>query len=299
MGKVVFDVQYQTSLAFLISYYFYCTGLSAGSFMISTLSYGFGMEKFKPASKMGVVAAVLLLLLAPQFLLMQVGWPIKSVWNHFVYFNPVSAMSYGAFLLMLYPMNSVVYGIFMFQGNMKMTKIFGLIGIPLALAVHGYTGWILALGVARDYWNTGLMPIVFLFSAMVSGISMMILLIMIRDRFFTKEKVINHDLIDSLAKLLGWLLVVDLFLVFCDYSVLLYSKLEAQEVAHFMMFGKMSFWFVIVENFIGKVIPMTIVMIPGMRKSYFWLILAALMNMAGIMAMRIVTVYGGQVLPLM
>lgn len=299
MGKVVFDVQYQTTLAFLISYYFYCTGLSAGSFMISTLSYGFGMEKFKPASKMGVVAAVLLLLLAPQFLLMQVGWPIKSVWNHFVYFNPLSSMSYGAFLLMLYPMNSVVYGIFMFQGNMKMTKIFGLIGIPLALAVHGYTGWILALGVARDYWNTGLMPIVFLFSAMVSGISMMILLIMIRDRFFTKEKVINHELIDSLAKLLGWLLVVDLFLVFCDYTVLLYSKLEAQEVAHFMLFGKMSFWFVIVENLVGKVIPMTIVMIPGMRKSYFWLILAAIMNMIGILAMRIVTVYGGQALPLM
>jgi Ni/Fe-hydrogenase subunit HybB-like protein len=267
--------------------------------MISTLSYGFGLEKFKPASKMGVVVAVLLLLLAPQFLLMQVGWPIKSVWNHFVYFNPLSSMSYGAFLLMLYPMNSVVYGIFMFQGNLKMTKIFGLIGIPLALAVHGYTGWILALGVARDYWNTGLMPIVFLFSAMVSGISMMILLVMARDRFFTKEKVINHELIDSLAKLLGWLLVVDLFLVFCDYSVLLYSKLEAQEVAHFMLFGKMSFWFVIVENLIGKVIPMCIVFIPGMRKSYFWLVLAAVMNMIGILAMRIVTVYGGQALPLM
>ncbi len=299
MGKVVFDVQYQTTVAFLISYYFYFTGLSAGSFMISTLSYGFGMEKFKPASKMGVIAAVLLLLLAPQFLLMQVGWPIKSVWNHFVYLNPLSAMSYGAFLLILYPINSIIYGIFMFKGNLKMTKIFGLIGIPMALAVHGYTGWILALGVARDYWNTGLMPIIFLFSAMVSGISMMILLIMIRDRFFTKEKVINGDLIDSLAKILGWLLVVDLFLVFCDFSVLLYSKLEAQEVAHFMLFGKMSFWFVIVENLVGKVIPMVIVMIPGMRKSYFWLILAALMNMAGILAMRIVTVYGGQALPLM
>ncbi|NPA24486.1 MAG: polysulfide reductase NrfD [Deltaproteobacteria bacterium] len=299
MGKVVFDVQYQTTLAFLISYYFYCTGLSAGSFMISTLSYGFGMTKYKPASKMGVVAAVLLLLLAPQFLLMQVGWPIKSVWNHFVYFNPVSAMSYGAFLLMLYPVNSIIYGIFMFKGNMKMTKIFGLIGIPMALAVHGYTGWILALGVARDYWNTGLMPIVFLFSAMVSGISMMILLIMIRDRFFTKEKVINKDLVVSLAKILGWLLVVDLFLVFCDYSVLLYSKLEGKEVAHFMMFGKMSFFFVIVENLIGKIIPMIIVMVPKTRNSYFWLTVAALMNMVGILAMRIVTVYGGQVLPLM
>jgi len=299
MGKVVFDVQYQTTLAFLISYYFYFTGLSAGSFMISTLSYGFGLEKFKPASKMGVVAAVLLLLIAPQCLLMQVAWPVKSLWHNFLYLNPISAISYGSFLLILYPLNSIIYGVFMFKENKKWTKLFGLIGIPLALAVHGYTGWILALGVARDYWNTGLMPIVFLFSAMVSGISMMILFIMIRDRFFTKEKVINDDLIRSLAKILGWLLVVDLFLVFCDYSILLYSKLEGQEVAHFMLFGKMSFWFVIVENLVGKVIPMIIVFVPGLRRSYFWLILASLMNMVGILAMRIVTVYGGQALPLM
>jgi Ni/Fe-hydrogenase subunit HybB-like protein len=257
------------------------------------------MTKYKPASKMGVVAAVLLLLLAPQFLLMQVGWPIKSVWNHFVYFNPVSAMSYGAFLLMLYPVNSIIYGVFMFKGNMKMTKIFGLIGIPMALAVHGYTGWILALGVARDYWNTGLMPIVFLFSAMVSGISMMILMIMIRDRFFTKEKVINREILNGLAKLLGWLLVVDLFLVFCDYSILLYSGQEGQEVAQFMLTGKMAFGFVILENLMGKIIPLIIVMVPKLRNSYFLLILAAIMNMVGIMAMRIVTVYGGQALPLM
>jgi Ni/Fe-hydrogenase subunit HybB-like protein len=103
MGQIVYDVHYQTTLGFLISYYFYLTGLSAGSFMISTLSYGFGFEKFKAASKMGVVTAVILLLLAPQFLLMQVAWPVKSLWHNFVYLNPLSAISYGAFLLVLYP----------------------------------------------------------------------------------------------------------------------------------------------------------------------------------------------------
>lgn len=299
MGRIVYDVHYQTTLAFMISFYFYLTGLSAGSFMISTLSYGFGFEKFKAASKMGVVVAVLLLLIAPEFLLMQVAWPVKSLWHNFVYLNPLSAISYGAFLLVLYPLNSIIYGIFMFRDNKKWTKFFGLLGIPLALAVHGYTGWILALGIARDYWNTGLMPIVFLFSAMVSGISMMILLIMVRDRFFTAEKTINREIIDGLAKLLGWLLVVDLFLVFCDYSVLLYSRLEGQQVAHFMLFGRMAFGFVVMENLVGKVIPLIIVMVPKLRNNYYLLVLAAIMNMVGILAMRIVTVYGGQVLPLM
>ena len=299
MGRIVYDVHDQTTLACMISFYVYLTGLSAGSFMISTLSYGFGFEKFKAASKMGVVVAVLLLLIAPEFLLMQVAWPVKSLWHNFVYLNPLSAISYGAFLLVLYPLNSIIYGIFMFRDNKKWTKFFGLLGIPLALAVHGYTGWILALGIARDYWNTGLMPIVFLFSAMVSGISMMILLIMVRDRFFTAEKTINREIIDGLAKLLGWLLVVDLFLVFCDYSVLLYSRLEGQQVAHFMLFGRMAFGFVVMENLVGKVIPLIIVMVPKLRNNYYLLVLAAIMNMVGILAMRIVTVYGGQVLPLM
>jgi len=299
MGRIVYDVHYQTTLAFMISYYFYLTGISAGAYLVSTLSSVFGLEKFKSASKIGVVVAVLVLLLAPEFLLMQVAWPAKSLWHNFVHINPVSAVSYGAFALVLYPLVSIVYGIFMFKDNKKWTKFFGLLGIPLALTVDSYTGWILALGIARDYWNTGLMPIVFIFSALVSGVSMMILMIMIRDRFFTAAKTINREIIEGLSKLLGWLLAIDLFLVFCDYSILLYSRLEGQQVAHFMLFGRMSFGFVVMENLVGKIIPLIIVMIPKLRNNYYLLVLAAIMNMIGILAMRIVTVYGGQVLPLM
>jgi len=45
----------------------------------------------------------------------------------------------------------------MFKGNKPLTKLFGTIGIPLAVFVHGYTGFILALGKARALWNTALM----------------------------------------------------------------------------------------------------------------------------------------------
>jgi Ni/Fe-hydrogenase subunit HybB-like protein len=66
-----------------------------------------------------------------------------------------------------------------------------------------------------------------------------------------------------------------------------------------MLFGRMAFGFVFLENIVGKIIPLIIVMIPKLRNNYYLLVLAALMNMIGILAMRIVTVYGGQVLPLM
>ncbi len=61
-----------------------------------------------------------------------------------------------------------------------MTQLFGTIGIPLAVFVHGYTGFILALGKARALWNTALMPFLFLVSAMVSGIALMILISIVK-----------------------------------------------------------------------------------------------------------------------
>ncbi len=227
----------------------------------------------------------------------QVGWPVRSIWNHFTYLNFHSPMTYGAFLLMAYPINCVIYGYFMFKGDMKRTKIFGLIGIPLAITVHGYTGFILAFGKARAFWNTALMPFLFLISAIVSGIALMILILMIKDRFFTKEKKINTEIVYTLASMLGWMIVFDLFLVFCDISTLSISHAEAKEVAHLIFFGEMSPLFLGVENLFGKIIPMIIVLTPKFRNLKTIAIASALV-VVGILFMRFVVVYGGQVLPL-
>ena len=143
------------------------TGLSAGSFVLSTLAFVFGIEKYKPIGKIGVVLAALFLIMAPLALLIHVGQPFKA-WHLFVHLNVTSPITWGSFLLTLYPINCLVYGWFMFKGNKAMTKLFGTIGIPLAVFVHGYTGFILALGKARALWNTALMPFLFLVSAMVS-----------------------------------------------------------------------------------------------------------------------------------
>ncbi len=297
MTELVYDVHHQVTFRWLIALYFYFTGMSAGSFVISTLAYGFGMEKYKPAGKVGVVMATLLLFIAPIMLLFQVGWPVRSIWNHFTYLNFLSPMTYGAFLLVLYPINCMIYGYFMFTGDMKRTKIFGLIGIPLAITVHGYTGFILSFGKARAFWNTALMPFLFLVSAVVSGIALMILILMIKDRFFTKAKKINTEIVYTLASMLGWMIVFDLALVFCDISTLSISHAEAKEVTHLIFFGEMSPLFLGVENLFGKIIPMIIVLTPRFRTIKTIAIASALV-VVGILFMRFVVVYGGQVLPL-
>ena len=109
-----------------------------------------------PSDLFGVVIATLLLIAAPMFLLAHSGRPLRA-WHLFVYLNATSPISWGSFLLSIYPINCVIYGYFMFKGNARLTKIFGLIGIPLALMVHGYTGFILSFAKAHVLWRTSMM----------------------------------------------------------------------------------------------------------------------------------------------
>jgi tetrathionate reductase subunit C len=185
----------------------------------------------------------------------------------------------------------------MFKEKKKQTRLFGLIGIPLAVSVHGYTGFILAFGKARALWNTALMPILFLVSAIVSGIALMILVCIVKDRFFTKLKKINYPLLENLGKMLAWVIVFDLFLVGCDILVLLISHSDAQDVAHLLLSGKFFPLFLIVENLLGKIVPFTLLIVPRFR-NLVTIIIASLLVIIGIFVMRYVVVVGGESIPL-
>lgn len=279
-----------------IAIYFYLTGLSAGSFILSTLAYGFEMNQYKPLGRTGVVLATGLLIIAPLFLLIHIGVPHRA-WHLFVYLNFESPITWGSFLLILYPINCIIYGYFMFKETRKLTRLFGLIGIPLAISVHGYTGFILAFGKARALWNTALMPILFLVSAIVSGIALMILVCVVKGRFFSKQKRIDAVLIENLGKLLAWMIVFDLFLVGCDLLVLLISHSDAQAAAHLILAGKFSPLFLIVENLLGKIVPFVLLVVPKLR-NLTTMIIASVLVVIGIFFMRYIVVVGGEFIPL-
>jgi tetrathionate reductase subunit C len=294
--QVLQNIVHQEAFGIFIAVYFYLTGLSAGSFILSTLAYGFGMDQFKPLGRIGVVLATTLLIIAPLFLLLHIGVPHRA-WHLFVYLNFESPITWGSFLLVLYPINCIIYGYFMFKDKMKLTRIFGLIGIPLAISVHGYTGFILAFGKARALWNTALMPLLFLVSAIVSGIALMILVLYIKERFFSKGKKLDEGLLFNLGKMLAWMIVFDLFLVGSDLVVLSISHSDAQKAAHLLLGRSFSPLFLVGENLLGKIIPFFLLVIPKFRKIP-WILLASLLVVIGIFFMRYIVVVGGEFLPL-
>jgi len=295
--NIIYNIEHEMPLGVLIATYFYLTGLSAGSFIISTMAYGFGMLKFKPLGKIGVVMATLLLVIAPMILLIDLEQPLRF-WHLILYLRITSPITWGTFLLTLYPMNCVVYGYFMFKGDMKRTKFFGLLGIPLALLVHGYTGFILALGKARVLWNTAIMPPIFLVSAMVSGLALMILVVIVKDFIIQRGKEPDRALIYALGKFLVVSIVLDLILIGMDLSVLLTSTTEAYKTALMLLNGQFSFLFLGVELTLGAIIPLLLLLSPFTRHWIPGLALASVLVMIGIFAMRCIMVIGGLSIPL-
>lgn len=296
MIETLYNVEHQEAAGLLIAIYFYLTGISAGSFILSTLAYVFGQVKYKPIGKIAVVLATVVLIMAPMALLIHVGRPLRA-WRLFYNINFTSPISWGSFLLTLYPINCIIYGYYIFKNNAKMTKLFGTIGIPLAVAVHGYCGFILGFAKARHLWNTALMPILFLVSAIVSGIALVIFVVYLRDKFFSKERMVNEGLILDLAKLMGGFLLLDLFLVLSDVLILLAGSEDAIKTGWLLLTGKFAILFLGIENFLGKIIPSLIIFSPSLRTTNR-LVWASFLVMFGIFFMRFVVVLAGEFYPL-
>ena len=303
---VLYNAPYQMPFQLLIAQYFYFTGLSAGSFVVSVIAVLGGKVEYKPLGKIGAIVAPLCLILAPMNLLSDMTQPLRF-WHLMTYLpgyvNFRSPITYGVILLTSYPISAIIYAYFVYSGNLKWSKIMAVIGIPLAISVHGYTGFILALGKGRALWNTALMPTLFIVSAMVSGIALMIVLAIIRNLWMMKdaspeERQKDAELIHGLGGFLGASIVVDLFLVFNAVLVILTSSKEAFHAAEILLWGHFSNEFLGVEIFLGSLIPLFLVYYPKTKRSFGWLTFASVLTMVGVFAMRVTVVMGGQSVPL-
>ena len=83
-----------------------------------------------------------------------------------------------------------------------------VVGIPSAFLLHGYVGFIFGSVKANPWWSSVLMPIVFLFSAIVSGISLVLLLYYVTTHV-ARRKQLDMNCLNALASFLLYALIID------------------------------------------------------------------------------------------
>jgi Ni/Fe-hydrogenase subunit HybB-like protein len=293
-ATVLYNVPHEIPWKVYIPLYFYFTGLSAGSFILSTLSTVFGIKRFKPMALPSAIISFVLLLLAPACLILDLHQPTRF-WHTLVpeYFNPTSALSYGSWLLTLYPIANLIYIYFIFVRNDSVTKVLGTITVPLAIFVHAYTGFAFALVRARAWWHSALMPGFFLTSALLSGIALLVVVAMVMNRYL-KEK-LDPDLFKSLRLMMIGILLTDLFWTACFWLTLLVSNADGYASIMVAFHEKLYIWGEIVA---GMLIPLIILLAPKTSHNRNWLVLASLLIIGGVFLMRYSVVFIGFEVPL-
>ena len=285
-------------LGWPIAVYFFLTGSLAGLYITSVIATLMKKEEWQPIAKIGAVGAVVLLMTAPVLLIIDLNQPFRF-WHLFAYMNPTSPLTWGTIFLSLDAVVCLVYAYYVIQGNAKMARAWGLGGLPIAIAGHGYTGFFLALSKARAFWNTALNPALFMVSAMVSGLAVLIVLSNLWLRRYsptmTEVQVEKHrGVIGTLLRLFIIFIVADLFLIGSDLTVLASSDTESYAMLQLLTTGEYAIWFLGIELMLGAFLPLGLLSHPKTRMIPAVQYASAALVIIGIFVMRVIIVIGGQ-----
>jgi molybdopterin-containing oxidoreductase family membrane subunit len=269
----------------------YFIGLSAGSLILSSLTYVFGQEQYKPIARIAVFTAVLLIFAAMVFIAVDLGRPEKF-WRLFMFFylnNMKSMFAINGILYSGYFVISLVYFGFIVANKPKFTKIIGTIAVIWAIMVHTGTGTIWGVVGTREIYSSPIKPFEFLVAAITSGTGLLILIVT-ATLYFTK-RAIDKKLIFSLARLLSMVIVVLLVMVFFDK--LIHAYFPAREGAVFLFTGPYWWLFWCLQIGMGIVIPLIILFHPRAGKTVKGVLLASASVVIGVLGERAALVIPG------
>jgi Ni/Fe-hydrogenase subunit HybB-like protein len=172
-----------------------------------------------------------------------------------------------------------------------------LIGIPSAFLLHGYVGFIFGSVKANPWWSSPLMPVVFIFSAMVSGIAVVMVIYMLT--CWLRRVQIDMPCVDTIARYLLYTFIIDFSLEMLDLIHRLYEADESLSALDFMVHTRLFFSQVIVQIFLGTLLPIALLGLIQItkfgaktRKAIY--VVTGCLTMVSIFAMRWNVVIGGQ-----
>jgi Ni/Fe-hydrogenase subunit HybB-like protein len=315
----------------LIVLYPFITGLVAGAFILASLERVFRVEAVKPTYRLALLTALAFLLVAPLPLQLHLGHPERSLE---MYLTPhtSSAMAMFGFVYLWYLLVVLLLEIWLdyrrdivllarsttgrlrfvykaltlgsdniSEGSRRVDDRVGwfitLVGIPSAFLLHGYVGFIFGSVKANPWWSTPLMPIVFLFSAIVSGIALVLLVYMLA--FSLKGVALDMKCLDTVARYLLFAFIIDFSLELLDLIHRIYEADESFKSLDFMVHTRLYTSQVILQIVMGTLMPIALLALAQVveltaaaRKGIY--VLATGLTLVGIFAMRWNVVIGGQ-----
>lgn len=331
-ASYIFPNDLHVHWSLMIVLYPYITGIVAGAFIVSSLYHVFHVKELQPIARFSLLFALAFLICATWPLLNHLGHPERAL-SMMLTPNPTSAMAgfgyiYSAYMivllleiLFLYRPTVValreqasgfmrtVYGMLaMGSDNVsekalsldhKIISFLAAIGIPMACVLHGYVGFIFGGIKANPLWATPLMPLIFLLSACVSGISGIIVAYTIIMKFTGQPLDVNC--IRTCTKFLWGFFILDFVFEMLELFSHFYMATHHWHTLETLYSGPLyvSFW--ILQVGIFSVIPFFALMLLSLIKwndkiIAFFAAIISVMILCQVLLMRWNVVVGGQLM---
>lgn len=271
----------------LIAVYPYITGLVAGAFTVSSLYQVFGFERLKPVAHLALLTSFSFMVFVPLPLLIHLGHAERA-FNATITPHLTSAMamfgffaSFYVFLLLL----EIWFAYRPFIVDQAQTKtgllgrfykvltlgsydvsektlnwdkkwIFTLacIGIPGAHGLHGYVGFMYGSVKAREWWSSDLMPVIFLFSAIISGVSLLAVLYVVTCKW--RKIPVDLPCLKTLAYTIWSFIMVAFVLESLEFGSMVYKGREGIDMIMQYVTGPLLVPYFVLQFAIGAVTPL-------------------------------------------
>ncbi|MEE9577234.1 MAG: NrfD/PsrC family molybdoenzyme membrane anchor subunit [Gemmatimonadota bacterium] len=288
MQGYIYPNEFELHWGLLVVVYPYITGLVAGAFILASLERVFNVKEVQPTYRLALLTALAFLLVAPLPLLAHLGHPLRS-YEIFLTPNRKSAMAMFGFVYAWYLTVVLLLEIWfeyrkdlvlwtrsergvkkwihyaltlgatdLSEESLRFDDNAGrwitIIGIPSAFLLHGYVGFIFGSVKANPWWSSVLMPVVFLFSAIVSGIALVLIIYLLASLF--RSKPVDMKCADKLAAFLFYAMIVDFSLEMLDFLHRLYESEESIEILSQMIQGRLFISLIVLQVVLGTLAPL-------------------------------------------
>lgn len=264
------DGQVQKEWKWPIAADLFLAGTGAGAYATGVMA-SYGGPEWAPVAKTGVALAIPLVLLATFFLLVDLGVKMRALR---VFLNPgTSWITRGSFIISGFMTLAFVHLLLMvWPGQMAvdapLIRLIGAVNLVFATLVMIYTGALLGASRPIAFWNTAMLPVLFLVSGVTMGMMAVVLL--------TPASAVPISVFGLLAKALLALLVLTIILV-AFYIQASHRTDESRASAHLLLKGRLAnaFWYGLVV--VGLLIPLALLIIDVavVEEGTLWLIRTA------------------------
>ncbi len=248
----------------LIAWYLFLAGVGAGAYLVGVAADYLG-ERYRPLVKPGIYLGAPLVAIGSVLLLLDLGAPLRF-WRGFL--RPQSSMiSVGIIIISVFIILGAIHmAILLFPSLLKVSRsalrwLGGVNGL-FALGTAIYTGLLLGVVKAVPFWNTPMLPLLFLVSALSTGMGAVLLVVGLR-RWVAPAAVEAEaeqvtESVHALSRIDIPLIVTEVLVLFFLLFLMAASRSTAAESARYLVAGgyAVAFWLGVVV--VGLLVPVTL-----------------------------------------